>query len=63
MGWAIFDLEMISPIAHTNHIESHWGDIYILDVIVEDHVRCKAEVKENSPLKFDYEEPTIFDPC
>ena len=62
MGWTIFDLESISPIACTNHIESDPRDIYILDVMVEeDHVRSKDEVKESCPLIFDYEEPTIFD--
>ena len=63
MGWTIFYLEKISPIACINHIESDSRDIYILDVMVEqDHVRCKDEVIESCPLKFDYEEPTIFDP-
>ena len=37
--------------------------IYILDVIlVEDHVRCKDEVKKSCPLKFNYKGITIFDP-
>ena len=46
MRWTILDLEKISPIAWTNHIESDSGHIYILDVVVEeDHVRHKDEVK------------------
>ena len=62
MGWIIFYLEKIGPIACTHHIESDPGDIYILDSIVEeDHVRCKDEVKECCPLKFESKEPTIFD--
>ena len=45
-----------------NHIENELGDIYILNIIVEeDRMRCKDEVKESCPLKFDYEEITIFD--
>ena len=47
MGLTIFDLEKISLIACINNIESDLGDIYILDVIVEeDHMRYKDEVDE-----------------
>ena len=49
--------------AHTYNIQSDLGNIYILNVIVEeDHMMYKDEVKESCPLKFDYEQPTIFDP-
>ena len=39
------------------------GDIYILDIIVEEHhMSCKDELKESFPQKFDHEGITIFDP-
>ena len=38
-------------------------ETYILDVIVvEDHVKCKDEVKKSCSLKFDCKGITIFDP-
>ena len=47
--WTIFYLEMISPMACTNHNDP--GDIYILDVIMkEDNMSCKDEFKESCSL-------------
>ena len=58
--------EQISPVICKPNIyykKDHSEDTYILDVIVEeDYMRCKDEVKESCPLKFDYEGITIFDP-
>ena len=45
MGWTIFDLEMINPMAYTNHNDS--GDIYIIDVAMEeDNMSCKDKIRE-----------------
>ena len=44
------------------YYEDDPGDVHILDVLVnEDHMRCKDEVKESCPLKFDYEGIANFD--
>ena len=64
--WTIFDLERVSPLesTHHTHMEDDPGEVYLLDIIIEevaDHMSYENEVRESYPLKFDYEEPTIFD--
>ena len=63
---AIIPYEEINPVIFKPNIyykKDDPGDTYIIDIIVgEDHMRCKDEVKESYPLKFDYEGITIFDP-
>ena len=59
-------IEPINPVISKPNMYYKKDDLretYILDVIVvEDHVRCRDEVKTSCPLKFDYKGITIFDP-